>query len=86
VIVTVAGNGTLGYSGDGGPATSAALYLPFEIAVDSAGKVYIADSNNWTVRVLTPPSCTYSVSPTALQFPASGGSLTVNVQSAASCP
>jgi uncharacterized protein (TIGR03437 family) len=86
VIITIAGNGTLGYSGDGGPATSAALDIPESIAVDSAGKVYIADWNNWTIRVLTPPSCTYSVSPTALQFPASGGSLTVNVQSAPSCP
>jgi uncharacterized protein (TIGR03437 family) len=86
VIVTIAGNGKEGYSGDGGPATSAELYLPFDIAVDSAGRVYIADDTNGTIRVLTPASCTYSVSPTALQFPASGGSLTVNVQSAASCP
>jgi uncharacterized protein (TIGR03437 family) len=86
VITTVTGNGTLGDSGDGGPATSATLDSPESIAVDSAGKVYIADSYDWSIRLLTPPSCTYSVSPTALQFPASGGSLTVNVQSAASCP
>jgi uncharacterized protein (TIGR03437 family) len=86
VITTVAENGTGGYSGDGGPATSAELEVPEDIAVDSAGKVYIADGQNGNIRVLTPPSCTYSVSPTALQFPASGGSLTVSVQSAASCP
>jgi uncharacterized protein (TIGR03437 family) len=85
VITTIAGNGMIGNSGDGGPATSATFDVPESIAVDSAGKVYIADSYNWTIRVLTPASCTYSVSPTALQFPASGGSLTVNVQSAASC-
>ena len=84
VIVTVAGNGTAGYSGDGGPATSAELSLPAVIAVDSAGNVYIGDPNG-TVRVLTPPSCTYSVSPTALQFPTSGGNLTVGIQTAASC-
>ncbi len=84
VIVTVAGNGTAGYSGDGGPATSAELSLPAVIAVDSAGNVYISDPDG-TVRVLTPPSCTYSVSPTALQAPTSGGNLTVGIQTAASC-
>jgi uncharacterized protein (TIGR03437 family) len=83
VITTVAGNGTQGYSGDGGPATSAELDLPENLAIDSAGNIYIADG---TIRVLTPDSCTYSVSPTALQFPASGGSLTVNIQTGASCP
>jgi uncharacterized protein (TIGR03437 family) len=80
VITTVAGNGTYGYSGDGGPATSAQLSQPGYIAIDSAGNIYIADGQNWTVRVLTPPSCTYSVSPTAWQFPASGGNLTVSIQ------
>jgi len=82
VITTVAGNGTLGYSGDGGPATSAELDLPENLAIDSAGNIYIADG---TIRVLTPASCTYSVSPTAWQFPASGGSVPIFVQTAASC-
>jgi uncharacterized protein (TIGR03437 family) len=85
VITTIAGNGTEGYSGDGGPATSAELSLPFDIAMDSAGNVYISDDYNGTIRLLTPSSCTYSVSPTALQFPASGGSLTVGIQTAAAC-
>jgi hypothetical protein len=40
----IAGNGTYGYSGDGGPATSAALYDPESVAVDGAGNVVIADS------------------------------------------
>jgi len=85
VITTIAGNGTPGYSGDGGPATSAQLSQPGDIAIDSAGDIYIADWNSGTIRVLTPPSCTYSVSPTALQAPTSGGNLSVGIQTAASC-
>jgi sugar lactone lactonase YvrE/outer membrane lipoprotein-sorting protein len=45
IISTVAGNGTVGYNGDGGHATMAQLYLPKAVAVDSAGNIYIADSN-----------------------------------------
>ena len=42
-ITTVAGTGTCGYGGDGGPATSAALYYPTGVAVDASGNLYIAD-------------------------------------------
>ncbi len=54
IIVTVAGNGTQGYSGDGGPATSAQLNAPNGVAVDSAGNVFIADSPNFRVRKVSP--------------------------------
>jgi uncharacterized protein (TIGR03437 family) len=54
VITTVAGNGTFGFSGDDGPATSAQINNPRGIAVDSAGNVYIADMNNNRIRVATP--------------------------------
>jgi len=50
IISTVAGNGTMGYSGDGGAATSAELYYPGGVAVDGAGNIYIADSGNQRVR------------------------------------
>lgn len=43
IITTVAGNGTAGFSGDGGPAAAASLYLPASVGVDSAGNLYIAD-------------------------------------------
>jgi secreted PhoX family phosphatase len=51
-IYTVAGNGTSGFSGDGGPATSAALTAPQGVAVDANGNLIIADSGNYRVRVV----------------------------------
>ena len=50
IITTVAGNGTFGYSGDGGPATSAALKGPDGVALDSAGNIYIGDTGNFRLR------------------------------------
>jgi len=50
VITTVAGNGTQGFSGDGGPATGAQLNYPKGVAVDSAGNLYIADTVNQRIR------------------------------------
>jgi Abnormal spindle-like microcephaly-assoc'd, ASPM-SPD-2-Hydin/NHL repeat len=50
IVTTVAGNGTQGYSGDGGPATSAQLAVPTAVGVDGAGNLYIADFFNACVR------------------------------------
>ena len=50
VIHTVAGNGTAGYSGDGGPASQATLTTPLGIAVDGKGQLFIADTGNRVVR------------------------------------
>jgi len=50
IITTAAGNGIVGYSGDGGPATSATLGNPSLISVDAAGNLFIADSGNHRVR------------------------------------
>jgi uncharacterized protein (TIGR03437 family) len=50
IITTVAGNGTAGYSGDNGPATSARLDGPAYVSVDRAGNLYIADYNNNRLR------------------------------------
>lgn len=52
LISRVAGNGTAGYGGDGGPATAAALNEPGGLAVDSTGNLFIADSQNHVVRAV----------------------------------
>jgi uncharacterized protein (TIGR03437 family) len=54
VITAYAGNGTAGFSGDGGQATSAQLFSPRGLAVDAGGNLYIADSINSRVRKVTP--------------------------------
>jgi sugar lactone lactonase YvrE len=53
-IRTIAGTGTAGYSGDGGPATQAQLNTPSDVAVTPDGTIYIADTYNNVVRVVTP--------------------------------
>ena len=60
IINTIAGTDFPGYLGDGGPATQAALNFPRAVAVDASGNVYISDSQNNVIRMLTPV-----VSPTA---------------------
>ena len=49
-ITTIAGNGTAGFSGDGGPAVDAQLNYPMGVAADAYGNVYIADRYNNRVR------------------------------------
>jgi sugar lactone lactonase YvrE len=52
-ITTVAGNGKTGFSGDGGPATSAQLNEPMGVAIDAAGNLFIADTANQRIRKVT---------------------------------
>ena len=85
VITTIAGAGTPGFSGDGGPATSAQLYNPSGIAIDATGKIYVSDSSNGRIRALA-SNCTYSVGPLSVTVPASGLTLPIVVQTGASCP
>jgi sugar lactone lactonase YvrE len=53
IITTVAGNGLIGYSGDGGPATSAQLFYPRDVAVDASGNIFIMDTGNCVIRKIT---------------------------------
>jgi len=50
IITTVAGNGTAGYGGDGGPATNANLHCSAGLALDSRGNLFIADEDNNCIR------------------------------------
>ncbi|MEN6604459.1 MAG: IPT/TIG domain-containing protein [Bryobacteraceae bacterium] len=56
IIRTIAGNGRYGSTGDGGLATSAALRFPGAILMNSAGSLYLADTQNNKIRLLTPTS------------------------------
>ncbi|MGP0019574.1 MAG: hypothetical protein ACLPHP_13465 [Candidatus Sulfotelmatobacter sp.] len=66
-LTVVAGNGTLGYSGDGGPATSAALNGPESVALDSLANIYIADTNNSVIRVVNTQTSAITVAGVIIQ-------------------
>ena len=77
IISTVAGNGEFGFSGDGGPATSAAMSFPNGVAVDAAGNLFIADTNNNRIRRVGLAFVTPALIRVSPNFGAPGG--TVNV-------
>jgi large repetitive protein len=52
IISTIAGSGNPSYTGDGGPAASATLNTPGDVAIDGAGNLYIADSGNNVIRMI----------------------------------
>ena len=68
IISTVAGNGQSSFSGDGGPATTASLWYPVGVAVDTAGNLYIGDSSNDRIRKVTRDG-TISTVAAGLSFP-----------------
>jgi trimeric autotransporter adhesin len=80
IISTVAGIGTSGYSGDGGPATAAKLCYPSGIAVDSAGNLFIADSNSQRIRKVTPAGIISTVPGTGVPYRGDGCQITAGDQ------
>ncbi|MGZ4001291.1 MAG: NHL domain-containing protein, partial [Mucilaginibacter sp.] len=61
IITTIAGNGSQGFSGDGGAPTAARLYVPWGVAVDASNNIYIADQNNFRIRAVCPSNCVAGV-------------------------
>jgi uncharacterized protein (TIGR03437 family) len=77
-IAVIAGNGLLGYSGDGGPAVDASLGDPTGVAVDAAGNVYIADTFNSRIRKVTPDGIISTVAGDGIQAYFGDGGLATN--------
>jgi sugar lactone lactonase YvrE len=75
-ITTIAGTGTQGFSGDGGPATSARLHNPYGVAVDRQGNVYIADSENHRVRKVSGGTITTIAGTGSRGYSGEGGAAT----------
>ncbi len=69
IITTVAGNGTSGYFGDGGPATNAMFSRTYGITIDQSGNLYVADIDNNRIRKITSDtsSCYHSNSTLSLR-------------------
>ncbi|OFV96445.1 MAG: hypothetical protein A3H28_01925 [Acidobacteria bacterium RIFCSPLOWO2_02_FULL_61_28] len=80
IITTVAGNRVPGFSGDGGPATGASLNSPWDVAVDRAGNLFIADLGNDRIRVVLAAPPSFAVAPTALNFAVSAGTQEISPQ------
>jgi len=55
-VTAVAGSGAPGFSGDGGVAANAALNFPWDVTIGPAGVLYVADLENYRIRLLTPQS------------------------------
>ncbi len=60
IINTIAGNGSYGYSGDGGPAKNASIAIIFSVAVDTSGNIYLPDFVNGPLRMINAKDSTIS--------------------------
>jgi uncharacterized protein (TIGR03437 family) len=80
IITTVAGNGTAGYSGDGGKATAAQLRSPQSVSFDSSGNMYIADAGNQVVRMVAPLGIISTIAGSASSATLGDGGLALNAQ------
>ena len=88
IINTIAGDGTAGFGGDGGPATNARLNYPTGVALDHNGGLYIADENNYRIRktsiTLAVPTINIAAIGNVYIYP-NPTTGTVNIANAANC-
>ena len=80
IVSTFAGTGAAGFSGDGGQAASAQLNYPMAVAVDANLNVYIADTNNYRIRRVTPGGVISTVVGTGAAGYSGDGGLAVNAK------
>jgi sugar lactone lactonase YvrE len=80
IISTVAGNGSAGFSGDGGSATAAQLFGPSGVAADGAGNIYVADEDNKRVRKVTPGGVITTIAGTGTAGSAGDGGQATSAQ------
>ncbi len=80
IITTLAGVGAAGFSGDGGPASAASVNLPYGVAADLAGNVYIADLGNQRVRRIAPDGTMSTFAGTGVKGSLGDGGLATNAQ------
>jgi sugar lactone lactonase YvrE len=71
-ITTLAGNGSKGYGGDGGPAINASFYNAVRVVVDPSGNVIVADQSNHRLREITPDGNISTLAGTGVGTPANG--------------
>jgi uncharacterized protein (TIGR03437 family) len=79
-ITTIAGTGVAGFSGDGGPAVTAQLNLPYGLAADLAGYVYVADLGNDRVRRIGPDGVIATVAGTGIRGSSGDGGAATGAQ------
>ena len=80
IITTVAGNGTPGFSGDGGPATSASLHRASGVAADEFGNLYIADADKHRVRKVAANGVITTIAGNGTPGDSGDGSQAINAQ------
>jgi Immunoglobulin domain/Immunoglobulin I-set domain/NHL repeat len=76
IITTIAGNGTAGFSGDGGAATNASLSHPTAVAFDAIGNLLIADEYNNRIRQIDPSGIITTIAGGGSNWPGNGGPAT----------
>jgi uncharacterized protein (TIGR03437 family) len=72
IITTIAGNGSKGYGGDGGPATAAMFYNSVRVAADLSGNVLVADQSNHRIRKIAPSGTITTLAGNGAGTPAAG--------------